>query len=206
MRPIEEGIQALSHAVESEARGEAEQILADARAKADATRQRAQEQASAQRAEIMKRAQAEASRIRGQAIATTQLKARTVQLEQREKLLNNTFQAAQQKIAGIQQWKDYPLIARSLLRESLQRLGAPSARIRTDAKTRQVLTDDVAAAIGKELGVQVQFGEPLQAGAGVVVETLDQHRQYDNTLETRASRLQNTLRSRVYHLLMGESI
>lgn len=206
MRPIEEGIQALSHAVESEARAEAKQILDDARAKADATRQRAQEQANAQRAEVMKRAQTEATRIRGQAIATTQLKARTVQLEQREKLLNNAFQAAQQKIAGISQWKDYPQIARSLLRESLQRLGAPSARIRTDAKTRAVLTDDVAAAIGKELGVQVQFGEPLQEGTGVVVETLDQHRQYDNTLETRASRLQNTLRSRVYHLLMGESI
>jgi len=206
MKPIEEGLDALSRAVQGEARAEAERILAEAKAKADLTGQRAQEQAQSQRAEIMNRATQEAARIRGQAIATTQLKARTLTLEQREKLLSNTFKTVQEKLATIQQWKDYPQIAHSLLRESLVHLGAPAARIRADEQTRSCLTDDIVAALAKELNMKLEFGPPLNQGSGVVVETLDGHRQYDNTLESRSSRMQNALRSKVYHLLMGESI
>jgi vacuolar-type H+-ATPase subunit E/Vma4 len=206
MRPIEQGIEALSRAVESEALAEAEQVLADAKAKAEAIRERAREQADALRADILNRASQEAARIRGQVIATTQLKARTMQLEHREKLLNNVFKTAQQKLPAMQQWSDYASIARDLLREALVHLGAPAARVRADARTRKLLTDEAMAALSKELNVKVEFGEPLQQGTGVVVQTMDGHRQYDNTLESRASRMQNTLRSKVYHLLLGESL
>jgi vacuolar-type H+-ATPase subunit E/Vma4 len=206
MKPIEEGLDALSRAVQGEAKAEAERILAEAKAKADKTQQRAQEQVQAQRAEIMNKATQEASRIRGQAIATTQLKARTQQLEQREKLLNSTFKAVQDKLATIPQWKDYPQIAQKLLREALVHLGAPAARISTDEQTRACLTDDVVAALAQELNVKLEFGPPLKQGTGVVVETPDGHRTYDNTLEFRSSRMQTALRARVYRLLMGESL
>ena len=52
----------------------------------------------------------------------------------------------------------------------------------------------------------MKLAHPLEKGTGVVVETHDGHLQYDNTLETRLNRLQNLLRSPVYHLLMGETI
>ena len=202
----DENIEALARAVLTEARAEAEQSLADVKAKADSIRQRAQEQADAQRADILRRASQEASRIRGQSIATSQLKARTTQLESREKLLDNAFQTAQQKLSSMQQWSDYPRIARDLLREALMRLGAPAARVRADNVTRKHLTDEVLAGLSKELGMQLEFGAPLEQGTGVVVETMDGHRQYDNTLESRLSKMQGTLRARVYHLLMGESL
>jgi vacuolar-type H+-ATPase subunit E/Vma4 len=206
MRSVEESIQALSRAVLSEARAEAERILADAKTNAEAIRQRAQEQAAAERTEILERAAQEAERIRGQAIATAQLKARTLRLERREKLLDRVFEAAWQQLPGVQQGIDYDQIAHHLLREALIHLEADAALVRADERTQMLLTDQVLSDISKEMGGQVQLGMPLKRGTGVIVETADRHRQYDNTLETRLSRSQEELRSPVYHLLLGESL
>jgi vacuolar-type H+-ATPase subunit E/Vma4 len=206
MRSIEESIEALTRAVKSEARAESEQILAGARAKAETIRQRAQEQVTSERTEIAERASREADRIRSQAIATAQLQARTLQLERREKLLDSVFEVARQRLSVVPQSADYDQIVRHLLREALTHLGDATARIRADEQTQMLLTEQVLAGISKELGVQVQLGTPLPEGTGVIVETLDGHRHYDNTLEARLSRLQNALRSPVHHLLMGESL
>lgn len=206
MKSVEESMRALSRAVLSDARAEAERIEADARAKADAIRQRAQEQAEAEREKNLEHAHQEADRIRSQAIAAAQLKARTLQLERREKLLNEVFDAARQRLPMVQQWTDYDQIVRQLAREAMERLGAETVRIRADERTQAVLADGVLAEIAKESGVQLQLGELLERGTGVIAETVDGHRQYDNTLEARLSRWQDALRSPVYHLLMGKSL
>ena len=206
MRTIAESIKALSRAVQDEARAEADQVLEDAKAKAEAINLHAQEQAATNRAEILERASADAARIRSQALATAQLEARTLQLARREKLLDSVFEAARQQLPTVPQRSDYGQIARHLLQEALTLLGADAAQVRADDRTRALLTDQALAELAKELGVQMQFGERLEQGTGVIVETVDGHRQVDNTLETRLSRLQNALRSPVYHLLMGEPL
>jgi vacuolar-type H+-ATPase subunit E/Vma4 len=206
MKLVEENLQTLSRAIESEAHAEAEEILANAQAKVEAIRQRAQAQTAAERKEILERATEEAERLRSQTIATTQLKARTLQLERREKLLDNVFETARQQLPAVRQWTTYGEIAHQLLREALQHLGANPARILADEQTRVVLTDQVLTEISEELKVQVQLGEVLTQGIGVIVETPDGHRQYDNTLDARLNRLQNVLRPAVYHLLMGETL
>jgi vacuolar-type H+-ATPase subunit E/Vma4 len=205
MRSVDENIEALSRAVLSEARSQAEQILAEAREKAEAIRQRARQRAAAERKEILEHAAQEAERVRGQTVAAAQLKARTLHLEQREKLLDGVFEAAQQQLPSIQGWKDYDQIAVNLLREALTHLGAGSARVRADQTTQKFLTDQVLADISEELQVQLQAGPVLDQGIGVIAETMDGHLQYDNTLGTRLGRMQNSLRARVYHLLTGES-
>jgi len=206
MKSADESVRALSREVLDEARGEAEQILADAKAKADIIRQRALEQAAAEREEILKRARQEADHIRRQAIAAAQLQARKLQLERREKLLNNVFDAVQQRLPSIRQWSDYDQIVRQLIREAVAHLGTDEVRIRADEQTQKLLTDEELAELSKELGVQLQLGAPLEHGTGVIAETIDGRRQYDNTLEARLSRQQSELRSAVYRLLMGESL
>jgi vacuolar-type H+-ATPase subunit E/Vma4 len=206
MGSMEESIEMLTRAVESAARAEVEQTLASARLKAEAIRQHAQEQADSERAEILENASREAERIRSQAIATAQLQAQTLQMERREKLLDSVFEDARQRLSGVPQASDYDQIVRHLLREALTKLGDTTARIRADEQTGEHLTEQMLAEVSKELEVRVQLGAPLQEGTGVIVETLDGHRHYDNTLEARLSRLQDELRSPVYHLLSGESL
>jgi vacuolar-type H+-ATPase subunit E/Vma4 len=205
MTSVEESMQALSRAVLAEARAEAEQLLADARTKVEAIRQRAQEQAEIESKQILEHAREEAASIRSQCIAAAELEARTLRLERREKLLDSVFDAVQQRLSAVQQWTDYSQIVRQLSNEAVAQLGAPSARIRADERTRAILADGMLAEIASQLGVELEMGEPLQRGTGVTAETVDGHRQYDNTLEARLSRLRSALRAPVYHLLMGES-
>lgn len=207
MKSVEENIEALSRAMLSEAKAEAELIKTDAQAKADAIRQKAQAQAARERSEILDRARQEAERLRGQVIATTQMKARTLELDHREKLLQSVFTSALQELHAVEQWTNYQEIALSLVREALTQLNSNKVKIRADEYTQKFLTDQVLEELSKELKVHLSFGKPLDLrGTGVIVETADGHLQFDNTLETRLTRLQNTLRSPVYRLLIGEKI
>ncbi len=206
MKSTDEDIKVLSRAVLSDAQTDAEESVANSKAKADEIRKQAMEQAAEERARILERANAEAERVRSQAVATTQLKARTMQLEQREKLLENVFGTAQQRLSTIQRSTDYEKTAYLLLREALVQLGAKKAIVRADEATRKFFTSSVIDKIAKDLGMQVTLGDVLKQGTGVIVETEDGHRQYDNTLETRLGRMQDTLRTPVHHILMGESL
>ena len=206
MTSEKERMQALSRAVLAEARAEAEQLLADARTKVEATRQHAQEQAETESKQILERAREEAASIRSQYIAAAELGARTLRLERREKLLDIVFDAVQQRLSAVQQWTDYSQIVRQLSYKAVAQLGAPSARVRADEQTQAILADAMLAEIASQVGVELALGEPLQRGTGVTAETVDGHRQYDNTLEARLSRLRSALRAPVYHLLMGESL
>jgi vacuolar-type H+-ATPase subunit E/Vma4 len=206
MKSTDENIKVLSNAVLRDVRGDADQVLADARGKADEIRRRAQEQAEAERAKILERANVDAERIRRQAIATTQLKARTMQLEQREKLLEEVFETARQRLSSVQRSSDYEKTAQLLLREALIQLGANTVKVRADVVTQKTFTASKLEKMSKELKIKIRLDEPLKKGISVIVETEDGHRQYDNTLETRLKRMQDTLRTPVYRILMGEAL
>ena len=205
MKPTDENIKGLSSAVLSDVRGNAQQAINDAKGKAELIRRQAADQAAAERAQILAKASVEAERIRSQAIATTQLKARTQELESREALLNNVFEAAAEKIAAVQKSSDYDKTAQRLLREAVVQIGANVVKVHADQTTGKLITASVIDALSKELNIKIQIDAPLAKGTGVVVETEDGHRQYDNTLETRLKRMHDTLRAPVYHILMGDA-
>jgi V/A-type H+-transporting ATPase subunit E len=206
MKPTDENVKVLSNAVLRDARSDADQVLADAKAKAEEIKHRAQEQAESERAKILEQANVDAERIRRQAIATTQLKARTMELEQREKLLKEVFETAKQRLTSVQRGSDYEKTAQRLLREALVQLGASQAKVRADEVTQNTFSVDMLEKMSKELDMQIQLDEPLEKGICVVVETEDGHRQYDNTFETRLGRMQDNLRTPVYRILMGEAL
>lgn len=205
MKPTDDNIKGLSSAVLSDVRGNAEQALNDAKAKAELIRKQAADQAAAERAQILAKASVEAERIRSQAIATTQLKARTQELESREALLNSVFAGAAEKVASVQKNSDYEKTAQRLLREAVIQIGANVVKVHADQVTGKFITSSLIESLAKELNVKIQIDAPLAKGTGVVVETEDGHRQYDNTLETRLKRMRDTLRAPVYHILMGEA-
>ena len=203
-RATEENIEPLSRAILKEAEVDAQQMREEARAKADAIRQRGQEEAEKVRREILEKAQAEADRLRSQTVASAQLKARTMQLEHREKLLDRVFQAAREKLADVQKRPDYDQLAAMLLREALVQLRVNKAEIRADPATRTLLEKKALKDISSELMGEFTVADNLEDGRGIVVDAADGKLHYDNTLETRLQRLQSTLRASVYKLLMGE--
>ena len=205
MKPEEENIERLSRAILQEAREEAGNVKADAQAKADEIRKRAQQQAESERKVILDRARQDEDRLRSQAIASAQLKARTLQLEHREKLLNKVFDAAKQKLSTVKQRSDFDKISVQLLREALTELHLETAELHADEAVQKALKSHLDE-ISKELSTQITMGSALTEGTGVIVDAVDGRLHYDNTLETRLNRLQSALRSAVYHVLNGEKL
>jgi len=199
-------VEALERAIKGDAREEADQILADAQARAEDIRQQAQAQADTERQTILQRARQEAETLCSHAAAAAQLEAQTLKLKRREQLLERVFVAARQQLASAPGWPDYEQIARRLVHEAVERLGADEVLVRADEGTQRVLGDKMLADLRKELGVDLRIGAPLTRGTGLVLETPDGHRRYDNTLETRLARMQDGLRAPVYHILMGETV
>ncbi len=203
-RATEENIEPLTRAILKEAEVDAQQMREEARVKSDDIRQRAQVEAEKVRREILDKAQQEADRLRSQTVSSAQLKARTMQLEHREKLLDRVFQAAKEKLSDIQKRPDYDQLAAMLLREALVQLRVNKAEIRADPATRAILEKKALNDISSELKGEFTLADNLEEGSGVVIEAADGKLHYDNTLETRLQRLQSTLRSSVHKILMGE--
>jgi V/A-type H+/Na+-transporting ATPase subunit E len=203
-RATEENIEPLTRAILKEAEVDAQQMREDGKAKADAIRQRAREDAEKVRREILDKARQEADRLRSQTVSSAQLKARTMQLESREKLLDRVFQAAKEKLADVQKRPDYDQLAAMLLREALIQLRVNQAEIRADPATRAILEKKALNDISGELKGKFTLTNNLEEGTGVVVEAAEGKLHYDNTLETRLQRLQSILRASVYKILMGE--
>ncbi len=203
MKTEAQDIELLARAIMAEARDEAEQLYAEAKEKAEVIRKRAQEQAESERKAILARAKEDADRLRSQSSATTQLKARSTQLEQREKILNDVFDEVRKRLNAVQKRPDYGEIAAMLAREALSQLKAAEAEVRADETTQKALKlDDLS----KEFNGKFNFSDKLEDGTGVVVSASGGKLHYDNTLETRLSRLQGSLRSSVYKMLMGEKV
>ena len=197
-------IEMLSRAILTEVRDEAEQIKAEAKEKADAIRKRAQEQAEQERKAILDQAREDAERLRGQAVATAQLKARSMQLTNREQLLDRVFKTVRERLTEIQKRPDYDQIATMLLREALVQLRVNKAQVRADHTTQAILEKKALDELSKELNGQFTSAGTLEEGTGIIVDAADGKLNYDNTLETRLQRLESSLRSSVYKMLIGE--
>ena len=205
-RATEESIEPLSRAILKEAEVDAQQMKEEARAKADAIRERAQEEAENVRREILDKAGQEAERLRSQSLSSAQLKARTMQLENREKLLDAVFDAAREKLGDVQKRPDYDQLAAMLLREALTQLRVNKAEIHADKATRALLEKKALRDISSDLKGDFSMADDLEEGRGVIVDAGEGRLHYDNTLETRLERLQSSLRASVYKLLMGEQL
>src|SRR5688500_14566404 len=148
MKTEAEDIEMLSRAIMVEAQDEANQLQAEAKEKADAIRKRAQAEAESERKIILERAKQDADRLRSQASATSQLKARSSQLEQREKLLDGVFEEVKKQPDAVKKRSDYNTIAAMLVREALTQLNVTEAEIRADESTQKVLKlEDVSREI-----------------------------------------------------------
>jgi V/A-type H+-transporting ATPase subunit E len=197
-------IEMLERAILTEAQDEAEQIKAEAQAKAESIRKRAQERAGEERRSILERARQDVERLRGQAVASAQLQARSLQLSQREELLNRVFKTVREKLPEIQNRPDYDQIVAQLLREALVQLRVNKAQVGADKTTQQILKKGSLRELSKELNGQFESGDDLEEGTGIIVDAADGKLHYDNTLETRLQRLESPLRAAVYKILIGE--
>lgn len=205
----EENVEAVRQAVLSQVRAEAQEMLEEAEAEAESLREEARSDAESERARLLQQARGEDKALREQTVAEARIQAQRVRLSRREQLLDRVFDAAREQLHAVPDSTDYPELVRRLVREAIEHLDSDEAVVRIDDRTRRALGDRLSGlleSVGGELEVHLTVGEPLQDRTGVVIQTPDGHRHYDNTLEARLARMEETLRAPVYRILTeGES-
>jgi vacuolar-type H+-ATPase subunit E/Vma4 len=202
----DDNLERLSKEIFAQAEAETGHIVSEAKEKAEQIRKIAKQEAADEKARILGQAHRDVERLRGQAVATTQMKARTMQLETREKLLEEVFATAQKKLVSVQQWSDYEAIVKKLILEAAAQLESKSIKVRADKVTEKLITDKMLKEIAAETGSKIVLAESLTKGTGIIASTEDGHLTFDNTLETRLAHLENELRAPTYHVLMGETL
>lgn len=199
-------VQALERAIMEIAQQEAQTLLNEARAKADSLQRQAQDKAAVESERIRAEAQQTVAELLNQARAKAQLEAQMLKLQRREQVLKRTFDKARQQLAALPQRPDYADIARRLIGEAATYMGDAAFIVQADAATNHVLDDACLADLAQQLNVRLERGAQLAAGVGIVLTTPDGHRRYDNTLETRLTRVQDAIRTAVFHILAGEAV
>lgn len=195
----------LQNAVMAEVKQEAEEILEAARSRAEEYRTSVAESAQQDAASLLSQARKQAVRTREQAEAQARLDAQHQLLQRRERLLDTVFDTAAQRLDDIVQSAAYAQLAYRLAHDAAGRIAGSSQKVllRADAATEKVLAP-ILGKLGEDVGVPVEMGESLPDGHGILAQTADGHRRYDNRLETRLARLKDELRAPVYHILNGE--
>lgn len=204
MSSQQDDIQALERAILQQASGEAQRILADARARVGSLRQESQAQVDADLATILETAHENAGTLLEQSVAEVRVEAQSLRLRRREQLLDRVFSSASAGLASAAHWPDYAEIALFLVRDAVGHIDSDEMVVHADSVTRRMLGGEVLNSLGQDLGVRLGLGDALAQGTGVIVAKPDGHRRFDNTLETRLNRMHDRLRAPVFHILMGE--
>jgi V/A-type H+-transporting ATPase subunit E len=202
-------VEILAQAILSQAQIEAQRVLDEAEVRAERTLEQTEEEVEAEAARILERARTAAESMRRQMAATAQLEAQNLRLRRREEILNRAFEAARERLSSLPAQPGYRDLVRELVREGVARLGGHTDRVivRADPETQVLLEEGLLSHIAESFQVQLELGPPLTWGTGVVLETAEGHRRYDNTLESRLERMREDLRTSVYRLLVqGEGV
>jgi V/A-type H+-transporting ATPase subunit E len=198
-------VQVLERAIMEIAEQEVQTILEEARAKADSLRKKAESEAESESARILKEAQQTVKKLFDQATAKAQLEAQMLKLQRREQVLQHAFDKARQRLATIPQRPDYVDIVRRLISEAATYLGDEAFVVQADAATNHVLDGAFLEDLAQQLNVHLERGTQLEEGTGIVLTTPDGHRRYDSTLEARLTRVQDNIRTAVFHILAGDA-
>ena len=197
-------IQNLSRAVLRSAEHEAQKILSEAEDRVNEVRHIAQQECEEKHHKIIAKALKEADFIKNKNLAMVESEVQMNWLVNREKLIDQVFEQALASLHKIVDQDDYQAIVENLVAEAVFQLNDTEICVCFDEKANQLMDDAHLQQIAEENGVSIKRGEVLQDKLGVIAQTVDGHRQFDNTLQARLGRMKSRLRLPVYQILIGE--
>jgi vacuolar-type H+-ATPase subunit E/Vma4 len=176
----------------AQGRERAERIAATAGAEADALR-------AAAHKEGVERGQRQAARL----LAAAEAKSRREWLLERETLIEEAITRARSQLQRFTQMPGAREILIELIREGLRVLPSEPVRVSVPEGCQQLLDEAAAASLaadGRKIHVET---DPVLAG-GVILETLDGRRRFDNSFDARIRRAAKRLRRLAADTLFGE--
>ncbi|MEE4195007.1 MAG: V-type ATP synthase subunit E family protein [Anaerolineae bacterium] len=197
-------IQDLSRTVLRSAEQEAQKVLSEAEEKANQIRKIAEQEREDAYHQVIAKALKEADFIRNKNRATVEAEVQMDWLVKREALINDVFDHSFAALHTIVDQENYQQVILGLVAEAIFQINDDTVILHLDEKADQLVDDDRLQEMAEQYHVTLQRGDVLKDRYGVIAQTVDGHRQFDNTLQTRLERMKGKLRMPVYQILMGE--
>lgn len=205
LKSIDERVTELTRTILDAAQADAKKINAEAKHRESEILKRGELQAKQLYAEILEKARREAELRKEEKLAEITVKARVEAYERREQLLESVFSQVQNRLVNIPDEPSYAEALMGLVQEAIRQLQSKNVVLKFDAKSRKIISEEHLKKLGSELGTQIEIGENLSEGTGVVAMDEKGHRSFENTLEMRLERQMERLRSKVFEILIGEN-
>jgi vacuolar-type H+-ATPase subunit E/Vma4 len=201
-----EGLDALAEEILDEARQRAEGLTKGAEERAAATMRQAREAATAQRRAAAAEAEREAARYRARVRSAAHLEARRRLLAKREEVIVRALAMAHQRLLTALTAEERRTALEKAIVEAATALGGGRLTVRANPQDTEALTPALLQELQSRLesaGVSAELvvGTPAEIGGGAIVSTEEGRAVYDNSFEGRLERQQWELRNAVWEAL-----
>jgi V/A-type H+-transporting ATPase subunit E len=202
------GTEKIVSSIMSDAQIKAESILAEAEKENQSILSEGEAQAVAEKEKILENAEKQAKMRYQQIISESKMNSRRMELEAREKVIEEAFEKAEEKLKEIAS-SDSPEYKQSLekvITESGMEIGGGDLVILVKESDVAKIKGSLAS-IEKSIGdktstpTKLEMGESITTIGGAIVKTKNGEIEVNNTIEARMLRFKKSLRSEVAGIL-----
>jgi len=214
----DEGVDKIISHIEAEAEKEISEILLKAQAEADKIRKAAQEKAEREAERILSNGKRVASLEGQRIIAETRIDVRRKKMDAQEEAIAASFKEAKKALEELaEKGKRDNLVYKDIMFDLIASASEVVAGNKLelvfnqrDSKTfNKEMLREASELVKKRSGRDISLAltdETIQYLGGVVVRDMEKQVEVDNTLETRLSRLKESIRVDVAKILFGDRL
>jgi V/A-type H+-transporting ATPase subunit E len=207
---FEQGKAALISGIESDARAEAEQIVAEAEKSCADLAENSRQHVASLLADAEKKAAAQSRAVSDKILAGVDLEIRRKRMQMEETLHREILDAVKERIRGMTATPQYRQILMQWVAEAAAGLDAQRAEINASAGERALIDKAFMAAAselarkssGRETAFSLSDAPPL-AGQGIILSAADGRIAFNNQVTTRIDRLRREIRKLIYEKLFA---
>ena len=211
MESIEKGKSALIAGIETDARAEAEGIIAEAQKQAQTRRENSDQQVQTICNDAKSKAAEQTKAITKKILSGVDIEIKRIQMRIQDTVLQDIMNRVQEKLRALVKKPQYHQILLNWVVEAAVGLGADAATINASADERTIIDRKfcsaaekrIQAICGKAVKLRVADTPPLPA-QGVVLTAKDGRTAFNNQVPTRIIRSQREIRKMVYEKVFVE--
>lgn len=211
MESVEKGKALLISGIETDAREEEKEIIADAEKKADEKLKYTEKKIESMLEDARKDADEQARTVKKKIISGAEFEIKRRSLRMRSVLMRDITERVEKKLAQMVGDSEYRAVLIDWIMEAAIGLDSESAQVNASEKERELIDAELLAEVTKRLlehfGRQVTLSlpdsEPLKS-QGVVLTAADGHTAFNNQVTTRMLRRQRDIRTLIYNALFAD--
>jgi len=211
MESVERGKALLISGIETDARDEEKEIIADAEKKAEEKRKYAEKKIESLLNDARKDAEEQAETVTKRIISGAEFEIKRRSLRLRGVLMREITDRVEKKFALMIGDSKYKSVLADWITEAAVGLDAESAQINVSEKERRLVDAELLAEVakriyeraGKQMVLSLSDTEPLKS-QGVVLTAADGRTAFNNQVTTRTLRSQREIRTLTYNALFAD--